>query len=430
MSQSRSPRVQSRSNAKAPQATTAEEEVFELVTGCDGGNTKTKISYLSEEGNMVDLAIPTVIAKAATSTIELGSALYDAEINPTENLHVMLESDALTNDLHHSYFYVGASAYRQDESIPQEPSGEEKHDSQLHLIVTLVGLALAAAESGETKARVNYHGGLPINEYKMYSQRLMKQLRGVHHITFVDGKHKGKTIEVDIYDGKILAEGVSSVYGLIFTVENGVLKHTPLYDQIKQDQSFIISDLGAETLDVAYYTAGGVSKHLSLSHDLGTNGYMDRLIEEISLLPEFDARRQKNPDARISRTREEFILRYLEKTTNERIKTGKDISYLASWGPTKNVDVTDQIIDQVGEYGNEVVSFLDEYWSAKASDAERIYLVGGGTLFGYEVFKQAEGYDFLPDDIVFKSPFVTSRAYLIANIISQQEATETEEVEA
>ncbi|MGF0347671.1 hypothetical protein ACQR3P_28940 [Rhodococcus sp. IEGM1300] len=420
MSQARTPRVQSKPRVAVEPVVNPEEEVFELIAGCDGGNTKTKISYLSDEGHIVDLAIPTVIASASPSTFDLGTMLYDGEMAPTENLHVMVQSDALTLDKSSAFFYVGSSAYAQTESEPVEPNGEEKHDSHLHLIVTLVGLALATAESGETSARINYRGGLPINEYKRYSQQLIKQLKGVHHVKFIDGKHKDVTIELDIYDGKILAEGVSSVYGLIFNIEDNVIQHTPLYDQIREDGSFILADLGAETLDVAFYTRGGVSKQLSKSFDLGTNRFMDELIEEISALSDFETITSKRPDARISRTREEFIGRYLEKVTIERIKTGKDISYLATWGRVKGVDVTELIIEKIASYGNEVINLLDDYWSDNASDAERLYLVGGGALFGYEALVQAEGYEFLPNDVLFSSPFVTARSYLVSNILSQQ----------
>lgn len=426
MSQARTPRVQSKQRVAVEPVVSPEEELFELIAGCDGGNTKTKISYLSDEGHIVDLAIPTVIAAASPSTFDLGTMLYDGEMNPTENLHVMVQSDALTLDKSSGFFYVGSSAYSQTESTPVEPNGEEKHDSHLHLVVTLVALALATAESGETSARINYRGGLPIDEYKRYSQQLIKQLKGSHQIKFIDGKHKDVTVDLDIYDGKILAEGVSSVFGLIFNVEDNVIKHTPLYEQIREDGSFILADLGAETLDVAYYTKGGVSKQLSKSFDLGTNRFMDELIEEISALPEFEAITTKRPDARISRTREEFIGRYLEKVTINRIKTGKDISYLATWGRIKNVDVTELIIDKIASYGSEVIDLLDDYWSDNASEAERLYLVGGGALFGYEALVQADGYEFLPNDVLFSSPFVTARAYLVSNILSQQ----SEEVQA
>lgn len=420
MSQARTPRVQSNKRVAVEPVVNTEEEVFELIAGCDGGNTKTKISYLSDEGHIVDLAIPTVIAAAAPSTFDLGTMIYDGEMIPTENLHVMVKSDALTLDKNSGFFYVGKSAYAQTESEPIEPNGEEKHDSHLHLVVTLVGLALATAESGEDQARINYRGGLPINEYKRYSQQLIKQLKGVHQITFIDGKHKDVTVTLDIYDGKILAEGVSSVYGLIFNVENNVIQHTPLYEQIREDGSFILADLGAETLDVAFYTKGGVSKQLSRSFDLGTNRFMDELVEEISSLPEFEPIVAKRPDARISRTREEFIGRFLENVTISRIKTGKDLSYIASWGRIKDVDVTELIIDKIAAYGNEVINLLDDYWSDSASEAERLYLVGGGALFGYEALVQAEGYEFLPNDVLFSSPFVTARAYLVSNILSLQ----------
>lgn len=387
---------------------------FELITGCDGGNTKTKLSYLNDAGEAVDLLIPTVIADAPSSTVNITGG-PSASHAPTKALHVEIESDALPQDATRSSYFVGEAAYMRDGM--KQPKGEEKHDSSLHLIVTLVGLAVAAAEMKQYDARVHYAGGLPIDEFKKQGQNLLKQLTGKHTVRFIDGKYTGNSVSLEIYDGIILTEGVSTLMGLMFSIERGELIETKLEKLLSSSEAHVVADLGAETLDLAYYNSGVLDKHASKSLTLGTNEYVDSMIDKVSQLPEFDKFR-KNEDSRISVAREDFINRFIIPSMDHILKNGKSPHFSASWVSARNVDITNIVLETMQQYAQDVTEQLLDFWGTAALSAEAIYLVGGGALFGYKYLSDTPGFEFLPPELLSESPFVTARSYLINNFLT------------
>lgn len=390
---------------------------YNLITGCDGGNTKTKLSYLNDAGEAVDLLIPTVVADAPSSSIQMKGA-PSSKMSPTQALHVEIKSEALPQDATRGFFYVGEYAYARDGM--KQPKGEEKHDSSLHLIVTLVSLAVAAAELERDEVRVHYAGGLPIDEFKKQGQNLLKQLKGEHIITFIDGKHSGRTVSIDIYDGMILTEGVSSLMGLMFSIEKGDIVETELERQLSSSQAHIVADLGAETLDLAYYNNGSLDKHTSRSIDLGTNKYIDSLIHKVSTMPDFDPIR-RDGDARITHAREDFVNRFIIPSMDQILRKGKNPHFSANWAYVKNVDITDIVLETMQSYSKDVRDALLDYWGNHAMSAEEIHLVGGGALFGYKYLSEMEGFNFLPQRLLNESPFVTARSYLINNFLTLAE---------
>lgn len=386
---------------------------FELITGCDGGNTKTKLSYLNETKEVIDLLIPTVIAPAPSSSLQMSGGPV-VNMNATQSLHVEIESLALPQNASRSFYYVGESAYTRKDM--RQPKGETKHDSSLHLIVTLTSLAIAAAEVGQEDVRVHYAGGLPIDEFKEQGQNLLKQLRGQHKVTFVDGKHSGVSINIDIYDGVIMTEGVSSLMGLMFSVEKGEIVDTALEASISESNAYVVADLGAETLDLAYYQGGVLDKHTSQSLDLGTNRYIDSMIRRVSELPDFDAAR-KSEDSRIAVAREDFVNRFIIPSMDTIFDSKKTPKFTAQWAMVRNVDITDIVLETMNQYAHDVAGALVDYWASSALQAESIYLVGGGALFGYQYLSEADGFVFLPSDQLSDSAFVTARSYLINNFL-------------
>lgn len=399
---------------------TNETAPFELITGCDGGNTKTKLSYLNETKEVIDLLIPTVVAPAPSSSLQMSGAPI-GKMNATQSLHIEIESLALPQNASRSFYYVGESAYTRKDM--RQPKGETKHDSSLHLIVTLTSLAIAAAEVDQLDVRVHYAGGLPIDEFKEQGQNLLKQLRGHHKITFVDGKHSGKSVNIDIYDGMILTEGVSSLMGLMYSVEKGEIVDTALGTPIMESDAYVVADLGAETLDLAYYQGGVLDKHTSQSLELGTNSYIDHMIQRVSELPEFDMAR-KSEESRIALAREDFVNRFIIPTMDSIFDPKKDPSFKASWAMVRNVDITDIVLETMNQYAHDVTNALVDYWAASALQAESIYLVGGGALFGYQYLSDADGFVFLPTEQLSDSAFVTARSYLINNFLKLTETVE------
>lgn len=395
-------------------ATNQTEAPFELITGCDGGNTKTKLSYLNLAGETVDLLMPTVIAPAPSSSLQMSGG-PTGNMDVTQSLHVEIDSLALPQNMTRSFYYVGENAYTRDGM--KQPKGEPKHDSSLHLIVTLTSLALASAEIGQDEVRVHYAGGLPINEFKEQGQNLLKQLKGNHKVTFIDGKHVGKSVNISIYDGMIMTEGVSSLMGLMFSIESSNIVETKLEKNITRSKAYVIADLGAETLDLAYYQKGVLDKHTSQSLNLGTNPYIDQMIAEISALPEFDAAR-KTPDSRISHAREDFVNRFIIPSMGAILEEGKEPYFTASWAMIRNVDITDIVLATMQNYAHDVATAMIDYWSSSALAAESFYLVGGGALFGYKYLSEAEGFNFLPPELLADSAFVTARSYLINNFLT------------
>lgn len=403
---------------------------YSLITGLDTGNTSTKTSYIdSKSGNIVSFPIPSVIAPAPPSVIELHTEASNHKINPEEMLHVYIETDSLEQHQRKSYFYVGQ--YAIDKADMQQPQIDtDKHNSSLHKIVSLTSLAVAALKDNiastedEIVVEINYSGGLPIEEHKKVGQKPLEDLKGKHKIQFLDGPAKGKTVVLNITGGKLRVEGATSGVSLSFDIQSNELVATKDQNLLTSPEAnYIVADLGAGTLDEALYENSQLNKVASRNVNLGTNTYVDQLLDKVLEIPEFqpiiEALKVNNQDGKPYRTREEFMKQVIYPGVKLAVE-GKTPKFTVSWGRKRNIDFTQQTLEVMGAYASDVMKEVDSYWSVKGVNAEHFYLVGGGVLFGYEFFKNEEDIK-LPDaSIISESPFITSRAYLIANYFEQK----------
>lgn len=409
-----------------------------LITGIDAGNTSLKISFLDETGNIKDFAIPTVIAPAPYTAIEMKDhKAFD--IDPEELLHVRVKTDALDGEEKDAAWYVGL--YAQNKKGVRQPKvnddgkAEQKFtetNKAIFVIPTLSSIAVAAKKAGKKKVKVPLSIGETVESYKKRKDKLMDLFLGVHEVVFLDGPFKGDTVEIEITDVEIEVESVTTSLAIEFDIVDGDCVETEIGKKI--GQNYALADLGAGTTDVAVFTEKGVEKSKTHSTNIGTNTYIDQIIREIAQKEEFKAVRQQllnngrsEEEAVPFISREKFVNEIIkpevEKVLEQLDKTEQSYkpTYKVSWGWVKNVDVTDIVEKYLKKYAEvQKNSLLLTYAEL---DVNNFLLVGGGVLFGYE-----HGLKELANDsygMIFpslkESQFFTSRSFLIANYLRQLE---------
>lgn len=382
-----------------------------ILIGIDSGNTESKVSYLNREGNIDSFSIPTVIAKAPDHAVE-GDTYQSSE---ESLLHIEIDSPALPNK--HKHWYVGE--YAKNKEKKEETKGDKKLNNPTHIITAIASLAVVALKSGKDNIKSCLSIGLPIDEFKEIGQEALEKFKAKHTVTFIDGRFKDKKVEVDIVDGIVNAEGSISSLALRYDIKENKLKKTELHDKIPNE--YAISDLGSVTVDHAFFGVNGLDKDSSVSDtDLGTNKFIDELIEEVNNHSEFDeVRKNANENDKAYNTRTHFMKEVIYPAIEKYIKDESvELKFKAKWAYVRNVDVTDIVKKHMKEYGEQNKSDLLKRWAK--SSVDEYYVIGGGLLFGYIVLKELKGkYSFTFPPNIMDAPYLNSRAYLISNFLEQ-----------
>lgn len=406
-----------------------------LITGIDAGNTSLKISFLDETGNIKDFAIPTVIAPAPNTAIEMKDH-RTFDIDPEEMLHVRVKTDALDGEEKDAAWYVGLYAQNKkgvrQPKVSDDGKAEQKFtetNKAIFVIPTLASIAVAAKKAGKKKVKVPLSIGETVESYKKRKDKLMDLFLGKHEVVFLDGPFKDDTVEIEIIDVEIEVESVTTSLAIEFTIENGECIETEIGKKI--GQNYALADLGAGTTDVAVFTEKGVEKSKTHGTNIGTNAYIDQIIREIAEKEEFKAVRQQllkngrsEEEAVPFLSREKFVNEIIkpeiEKVLDKPEQSYKP-TYKVSWGWVKNVDVTDIVEKYLKKYAEDQKNSL--LLTYAELDVNNFLLVGGGVLFGYEHgLKELAGEQY---GMIFpslkESQFFTSRSFLIANYLRQLE---------
>lgn len=404
-----------------------------LIGGYDTGNNKLKVSFLDAEGSIQSFSIPTVIADAPMSKVDVSSSKGKVSVD-TDLLHVRIKSNSLGNKDNNKAWYTGVYAKNKNDKIEPKVDSEGKTEEKLsdsnkklHLIPLFTGMAVAAIRSGKTKVKVPFSGGMPIEDFKSRGENyILDMIYGEHIVEFLDGVYEGKTVTIIIENGSVHVEGVHSILALMFDISRGEIVEVPeIADQL--GDNFAINDLGAGTTDKALFENGVLNKELSTNSNIGTNKYIDEILESITAHEDIDKMRPYMEDGDTPyKTREELVKTLIMPEVSKLITNPNyEPKFIANWGPVKNVDVTNIVIDGMKRYADEQIKDLMKFWINAGPD--KMIVVGGGVLFGFIGFKelQKEHADFLFPKNLEDSPYFTSRSYLIANYMEQTEVYES-----
>ncbi len=405
-----------------------------LLTGIDPGNITTKVSYLDETGNIKDFAISTIIAPAPTRAIALKEH-RSVDLPIEEFLHVRIATDSLDGEDKDSAWYVGEYAKNKEHSrqpkIDQNGESEEKFTEQnkaIFVIPSLTAIAIAGVKTDKTEVEVPLSTGIPVETYKLREQKLLDLFYGTHTVTFIDGPYKGKVITIVINEGEIQVESVTTSMALEFTIKDGQCVPSEIGQEI--GQRYALGDLGAGTTDVAVFTEHGVEKTQTHNTAIGTNRYIDDIIAEISELEAFAEVKKHDiedgHDGLAFKSREKFVNQIVKPQVDLAFESlEKNIEFTpnfkVTWGWKRGIDVTDIVIKHITKYvEDQKKSLLKTYAQL---DVDHFLLVGGGVLFGFN-----GGISVLASDeygmkfpSLRDSQYFTSRAYLIANYLTQWE---------
>lgn len=401
-----------------------------LLTGIDPGNDGAKTSYLTEDLTIESFTIPTVIAKAESDQVRVQPKNVLNKIGEqksfVDDLYLHIKSKALPKGYQDSYFFVGTSAIdkpnRVQPDVKQDGKAEDKQDSLLHNVIFLSSLAVAAFKTNREKVYVPISMGLPIEEHKAIedTNKIIERFIGEHEFEAKDGEFAGKKTKIIVTDGQIGIEGITSILALQFDVKDKELVETE-YSQVLEGD-FALADCGAGTLDKAIYENGELNSYASTNSFIGTNKVIDDLLEEITNAKEFEAIRNRFAKANVAvapyRTRGEFITKVIKPEINKMIEDNSyQPKFVAKWANVE-IDVTKIVKGSMEEYGKAVEQELIEFWS-QVPQATMFIMVGGGVLFGYHYFRNLVDFNFPPN--VKESPYFTSKAYLLANIVTEIE---------
>lgn len=426
-----------------------------LLCGADPGNSNIKLSYLTPNGSIKDLAIPTIIAAAPSSVSELGSS---KSIKPTDNIHVLLKPIDTNGFVKGGYYYVGSAAKLSPEAI-EATDDVSKHESQLHIITLIVGEAIAALDNGlEGNVHIPPSAGLPVKIVKDgYRQVFLDRLKGSFEVTFLDGVYKGKSIIIthEIHPDEpvssyIHAEATKAGLGLAFDLNDFKLIENDVSEDISDpDQPYIVSDPGGGTFDIAVFEEDGINTALTTTYtfvpeefrnanlgelvgkEVGANYVIDQLIEDTNnAIIEFHEK-EKIPlfKKTFFRNRSEFIDLILKPYIDDLVKGEKDPEIKRTFG-TVEVDLTEVVVPKLDVYGN-MVFYLNMLTRQNASTIKNNMIIGGGVLLGYKVLRDRQYteskiklYELPPKKKIFTAPFINSRSYLIESFLKEQEIVE------
>ncbi len=398
-----------------------------LIAGVDSGNISNKITYIDQKGNVVSLNIASIIGENAETTAEdMPDESRDKLFPDDMILHLHIKSNALPKNRTNAYYTVGEYAQiatNNKENLRETNSeARDKLGNEIHVVTTLAGLALAAWKSGkENKVDVPLSFGLPIEEAKQASAEKINLYKGTHEITAVKGPYKGKTITINISDVQLNVEGVTSYLALAFDLVDGEVVETEFSSQIHNE--FAIADLGAGTLDLALYDENGLNSTKSTNYSIGTNKFIDSIMNEAANLEEFASIRARfervSKTPKISFTREEFMRKFIKPEIEKMIKKPKYTPVFKATWQSKTGDITKIVEKYTEEYAEEVKDKIIRYFVD--TNVGQMIIVGGGLLFAHQYLEELKDEDCLFPPNIEEASFFTSKAYLLKNIIAEIE---------
>jgi plasmid segregation protein ParM len=404
-----------------------------LAAGVDSGNITNKITYADQKGNIQSINLASIIGvNAETTAPDLGESDTKAKSFADEMmLHVQIKSPALPKNRSNAYYTVGEYAQiatTNPANLKQTNSkAEDKLGEEIHVVTTLTGLALAAWKSGKgPKIKLSLSFGLPIEEAKEATVDDINIYKGIHDITAIDGPFKGKTITIDITEVQLNVEGVTSYLALAFDLKNGEVVETDYAQELGEE--FGIADLGAGTLDLALYDENGLNPHKSTNHSIGTNAYIDDIMEEVMLHEVFENVRKRYERAgktpKITSTREEFMRKFIKPEIEKSLANLKYTPKFEAVWQSKTVDITDIVNKHTLAYSEEVKDQINNFFVD--TNIGKMLIVGGGLLFAYRYLQDLKEEDcYFPPNLQ-ESSFFTSKAYLLKNIIVELEKQSVE----
>lgn len=409
-----------------------------LLGGFDSGNTKDKISFLDNEGNIQSFEISKVIAPAPATKLNVegpnrNNKTVDAA-QDIDSLHVQVQSKSLDHKENGASWYVGY--YAKDKKGKAEPQisndgrSEDKFNLQnkaLHVIPLLTGIAIAAKRSGMSEVNVPFSGGMPIEDFKNRGGDYISELLiGEHEIKFIDGAYEGSTVKININTSTINIEGVHSTLALEFDIKKGGIVEIADFDL---PDNYILNDCGAGTTDNAVFLNGLLDKESSTNSHIGTNKYIDviisdiktELLDRIASKEKYSTYREYFQDMEAPiKSREEFVKMYLEPQIDKLLSDENyQLKFSINWGPVKGEDVTEIVMKQLKKYADEQLKDLMKKWID--TNVDKMINVGGGVLFGYAFLKEMKNEDIIFPPNLKEAAYFTSRSYLISNYVEQLE---------
>ncbi|OIK03931.1 ParM/StbA family protein [Bacillus sp. MUM 13] len=398
-----------------------------LLAGVDSGNISNKVTYIDESGNFVSLNIASIIGENAETTAEdIAEESRDKSFPEDMILHLQIKSKALPKNRTNAFYTVGEYAQiatGKKENLKETSSEvKDKLGNEIHVVTTLAGLAMAAWKSGkEDRVNVPLSFGLPIEEAKQASSEKINIFLGEHEITSIKGPYKGKTVTINITEVQLNVEGVTSYLALAFDLVNGEIVETDFSSKINNE--FAIADLGAGTLDLALYDENGLNSIKSTNYFIGTNKYIDNIMQEAIELKEFDSIRSRfervQQVPKITFTREEFMRKFIKPEIDKLLKNPKYKPVFKATWQSKTGDITGIVAKHAKAYAEEVKDKVLRYFVD--TNVGQMIMVGGGLLFAQQYLADMQEDDCLFPPNLEEASFFTSKAYLLKNIISQIE---------
>lgn len=396
-----------------------------MLAASDAGNDSNKVSYLDEKGNIRSLTLSSVIAPAKSEKpIDLGGDRDKSKLEKI--LHVHIESQSLPSNNQSGYYYVGEFAKTSLDVI--QPGYKDRHGAvitekksgnEIHAVTTLTALAIATWEQEKEEVKVSLAVGMPIAEYKeTQGEQLRNQYTGTHTVKAIDGLHEGKTVNIHIENVIVYVEGITSYIGFSFDLKDGEVVLTPENQRIGDE--FGLADLGAGTLDLAVYNEYGLDSEQSNSLHVGTNKYIDSMLDEIANLDAFAEIRDEIPDEedrKPFRTREQFIDEVIRPEIIKLVQNpSHELKFEVEW-LYMTEPVTDIVLKHMQAYAEEVLLPIKRFRATNR--IKRMVLVGGGVLFAYYFLKDEKSF-ILPSSLE-QIAYFTSRGYLLKNFIDSHE---------
>lgn len=424
-----------------------EKALEDFLTGIDPGNITTKVSFLNEKGDIENFTIPTVIAPAPTAAIAYNSHAGEKEEIAIEDfIHIQVNSDAMNKDENNRAWYVGESAKVSIDKLQPEKAengdSEEKFSDKnrdIFVLPVLAGIAVAAVKAGKNEVVAPLSIGIPSKSYLKQEQTLKNRFIGRHVITFLDGPFAEEVVTIYIKEDKaqIHAEGVTTALALMYDIESGDLLETNLHGTLN-GKTYTVADLGAGTSDFAVFNENGLDKVMTrrfavenegeLSR-VGTSTYIDRIINSVYNDPQFAKNKEtmerlndpRRKPAELT-SREIFMKKVVKPAVDIALEKGVEPKFSYSWARTKNVDITDYVIDEMKKYARTQIDNIDSAWISANTD--HIVAVGGGLLFGYfGGLNELDGNEVIIPNLI-DSQYFTSKAYLIANYLVNMQQEE------
>ncbi|MBP1933971.1 hypothetical protein [Ammoniphilus resinae] len=390
------------------------ENAWELFSGNDDGYMSLKQSYITPENEIGSLTLPTQVVEAEARKQRIANTT-GASQEPFYHVRIRSTAPLLGGIDNMKHYYVGDTAQiAHADEIKQGDTTIKKSESVTHLIVSLVAKAVAACNCGQTVVRNVHSYGMPVNDAKdRYTSLDMNQMKGYHEITFLNSQFEDQVVYIHVTDTFPNPEAAQIPLALALDFEKGSLQPTPLAEEI-QNGNFAIADLGAGTMDIALYDAGGRviprPSHSVQSLNIrgqevyyGTNHYIDQMIQAVTSY--FGAH-----NLVYMGSRERFIQKVLMPAFQANLD-GQALIFYASHQARKNEDVTKLILPILQEYTAQVEGYLNMIWDNN-DEIERFYLAGGGALFGHYYFQNLHQFS-IPGEIR-NLPYLNSRAYLFA----------------